>query len=147
MAATVAQALGGVAAAVAGGAATATPVGETPPFRPFSETGFVAQGGMGYNDGVSILNQLVMQRQSVLEQVKADLTEMFKTPLRGNFPKGNVGLPTGGGLPKRGAHLPGQANIMDQRRHQPNSEEHQNQKDLASNLRPTGEESTGPSLL
>ena len=143
-AAAVAQAVGGVAAAVAGGTATATPAGMTPQFQPFSETGFVAQGGMGYNDGVSILNQLVMQRQSVLEQVKADLTEMFKTPLRGNFPKGNGGLPTGGGLPKQGAHLPGQANIMDKRRYQPNSKEHQDQKDLASDIRL---ESTAPSLL
>ena len=83
MAATaVAQAIGGVAAAVACGTAIAPPVGTIPPFRPFSEMGFVAQGEMEYNDGVSILNQSVMQRQSVLEQVKADLTEMFKTPLR-----------------------------------------------------------------
>ena len=99
MAATAAAAAASVAVVAAAAAAPATPAAAN-------------AGNMGYHEGLIMLQQHIKKSNQTMEAVRVDLREFLLQNKEAQLPTGGPTLPSGGGIPKPGARIPGNGSIV-----------------------------------
>ena len=69
-------------------------------------------GNMGYHEGLIMLQQHIQKSNQTMEAVRVDLREFLLQNKEAQLPTGGPTLPSGGGIPKPGARIPGNGSIV-----------------------------------